>query len=327
MRILSLLPAATEIVAVLGCTDALVGISHECDFPPEVTRLPRVTHCAIHHAGLSGAAIEDWVQERVASGGDLYTLDAGLVRELRPDVVLTQRLCEVCAISGTTVARVLGTLEHPPQLVELAPQCLSDILADIRAVARVLGVPGRGEERVRELEARVAAVRDRSAAAPERPVCFLMEWIDPPYCSGHWAPELVELAGGRDPLGLPGVDSTRILWERVVEARPEVLVAACCGWSVERTLEDFPLLRSYPGWETLPAVRSGRVYAVDGSAYFSRHGPRIVDSLEILAEILHPELFPWHNRGGAVRRVPAPLLAPAAAGSSGSSGGPAESSP
>ena len=308
MRIVSLLPAGTEIVAALGALDQLVGVSHECDFPAAVNRLPRVTHCPIHGAGLSGSEIDDWVKETLAAGGELYTLNTELLQELSPDVVLTQRLCDVCAISGEPVARALGSLPRMPEVVELSPNCLEDIFTDIRRIAETLGAPENGIRLVTELRGRVEVVRSCNASAP-RPVCFLMEWIDPPYCSGHWAPELVELSGGHDPLGRPGVDSVRILWEQVVDAQPEVLIAACCGWTVERTLQDVSLLRSYPGWETLPAVRNGRVFAVDASAYFSRHGPRSVDSLEILAELIHPELFPARDWHGMVVRVPESELA------------------
>jgi iron complex transport system substrate-binding protein len=175
--------------------------------------------------------------------------------------------------------------------VNLEPSCLADIFENIRRVARILGVPQRGEAVVTALAGRVEAVRARLSHPRERPRCFLMEWIDPPFCSGHWGPELVEFAGGVDPLGRKGKDSSRILWQSVLDARPDVVVLACCGHRPGRTLEDLPVLQGYPGWETLPAVRHGRVYAVDGSAYFSRPGPRVVDSLEILAEILHPDCF------------------------------------
>jgi len=291
MRIVSLLSAATEIVAALGMIDQLAGVSHECDYPPEVNSKPRVTRCPIYGAGLSSNAVDRWVSETLAAGGDLYTLDVELLRELAPDVILTQQLCEVCSISAATVTRALATLPRAPRMIELSPNCLADILQDIGRVAEALDVQDRGEALVTSLNARVDFVRDRTSQAASRPMCFLMEWIDPPYCSGHWSPELVALAGGHDPLGRPGADSTRVSWESVLQARPEVIVAACCGWSVERTQQDLPILEACPGWNSLPAVRAGRVHVVDGSAYFSRHGPRIADSLEILAEILHPDLF------------------------------------
>jgi iron complex transport system substrate-binding protein len=291
MRVISLLPAATEIAGALGLMDCLVGVSHECDYPPEANEKPRVTRCEIHEAGLPSAEVDRWVRETLAARGSLYTMDEPLLRQLEPDVILTQRLCDVCAVGYGSVAALAATLPGPPRVVNLEPSCLADIFGDIRRVAAALEAPERGEAVVGALEARVEAVRTRAACVERRPRCFLMEWIDPPFCSGHWGPELVEIAGGIDPLGRKGRDSTRILWESVLAAEPEVLVLACCGYRVERTLQDLPILQRSPGWETLPAVRSGRVYVVNGSAYFSRPGPRVVDSLEILADILHPEWF------------------------------------
>ncbi len=303
MRVVSLLPAATEIVAGLGLGDRLVGVSHECDFPPEVNALPRVTVCPIHGAGLPSGEVDRWVRESLASAGTLYTMDEPLLRRLRPDVILTQRLCDVCAVGYDSVTALAAELPGPPRVVNLEPSSLADVWEDIRRVARALGEPARGEALVARLAGRVEQVRVGAEEAATRPRCFLMEWIDPPYCSGHWGPELVELAGGVEPLGRRGEDSTRIGWEQVVAAQPEVIVLACCGYPAQRTLEDVPTLRGYPGWETLPAAAVGRVYAVDANAYFSRPGPRLVDSLEILAEILHPEIFAGEFPDRGVIRV------------------------
>ncbi len=319
MRIVSLLPAATEIVGLLGLSDHLVGISHECDYPPEVNDKPRVTHCEIYGTGLPSAEVDRWVRETLASTGDLYTLDEPLLRRLRPDVILTQRLCDVCAVGYGSVTALAATLPGPPQVVNLEPSSLADIFANIRHVAEVLRVPEQGERAVASLLKRVEAVRARSLRIGRRLKCFLMEWIDPPFCSGHWGPELIEIAGGEDPLGRKGQDSTRILWESVLEAQPEVLVLACCGYRAERTLQDLPILQSYAGWDTLSAVRQGRVYVVDGSAYFSRHGPRIVDSLEILAHALHPDVHPLPDGLPAPHRVGALHPSTPAQPSSGSS--------
>lgn len=290
MRVVSLLPAATEIVAALGMLDALVGVSHECDHPAAVRAKPRVTQCEIHGGRLASAAADRWVRDTLARTGTLYQLDEPLVRRLAPGVILTQRLCDVCAVEYGSVAAFAATLPAPPQVVSLEPASLADILADIRRVAAALGVPERAATVITGLEARIAAVRARAAGAPRRR-CVLLEWIDPPFRTGHWGPELVEIAGGIEPLGRRGEEAKRIAWEAVVAAAPEVLVLACCGYDVARTLDDVPLLRSRPGWDTLPAVRESAVYAVDGSAYFSRPGPRIVDSLELLAHLLHPDRF------------------------------------
>ena len=292
MRVVSLLPAATEIVAALGLVDDLVGVSHECDHPAEVTaNRPRVTHCAIHGNALPSAAIDRWVTDALGTNGTLYTMDEPLLRRLAPDAILTQRLCDVCAVGYGSVAAFAATLPHPPRVVDLDPTTLAGVLGDIRTVGEALGVPERAADVVAALEARVEAVRARATGAPRRR-CVLLEWIDPPFRTGHWGPELVDIAGGTELLGRTGEPATRIPWQAVVDAAPDVVVLACCGFDVARTLDDVALLRAASGWATLPAVARGEVWAVDGAAYFSRPGPRIVDSLELLASLLHPDRFP-----------------------------------
>jgi len=291
-RIVSLLPAATEIAAALGLMDDIVGVSHECDFPEEANVRPRVTRCPVHKAGLSSREVDDWVRRALRENGTIYTIDETLLRELRPDVILTQRLCDVCAVGYGTVARLVGTLPGPPQLVNLEPSSLSDIFDDIRRVAKACSVTDRADKVVAELSTRVEVIRERVARIPERPRCFLMEWVDPPFCSGHWGPELVEIAGGHDPLGRKHQPSVEVKWEAVLEARPEAIVLALCGYDVDRARRDYKLLRKFPRFDSLPAAQNDRIHIVDASAYFARPGPRVVDSLEILAGILHPEEFP-----------------------------------
>jgi iron complex transport system substrate-binding protein len=291
IRTVSLLPAATEIVGALGLMDSLVGVSHECDYPPDASEKPRVTHCEIHGAGLPSRQVDRWVTQTLASAGSLYSMDEELLRRICPEVILTQRLCDVCAVGYGSVKAFAATLPGPPQVVNLEPSSLRDIFEDIRRVGAVLGVPDRGEAVVSSLKKRVDDIEAVSSPVKRRPRCILLEWIDPPYCSGHWNPELVEIAGGTEPLGNKGRDSHRVDWDDVIAARPEVLVLACCGYTVARTIQDLPIIQDYDGWEELPAVRDQQVYVVDGCAYFSRPGPRVVDSLEILAEILHPEEF------------------------------------
>jgi iron complex transport system substrate-binding protein len=303
MRVVSLLPAATEIVAALGALEQLAGVSHECDHPAGVRGLPRVTRSAIHGNRLPSDATDRWVGETLAATGTLYTLDEPMMRRLRPDLIITQRLCDVCAVGWDSVSAFAATLPGPPRVVSLEPACLADVLGDIRRVADALGVAERAAALVRGLEARIDAVGSRAARAVRRRA-ILLEWIAPPFSTGHWGPELIELAGGVELLGRAGRDAARVPWDAVVAAAPEVLVLACCGYDVERTLADLPLLRAYPGWRDLPAARAGDVWVVDGSAYVSRPGPRVVDSLEILAEILHPELFRGAFPPRAFRRVP-----------------------
>jgi iron complex transport system substrate-binding protein len=309
MRVVSLLPSATEIVAALGCGDQLVGISHECDFPVQVTDRPRVTQCEIHGAELPSAQIDAWVRETLAARGTLYTLDEALVRGLEPDVILTQQLCDVCAVNYGSVAAFARSLAKPPLVVNLQPSTLEDILADIGRVGAVLGAAARADSLTFELRSRVQRVAARVGAATPRPTCFLMEWTDPPFCGGHWNPQLVELAGGVDPIGRAGQPSRRVTWEEIAAADPDLIVLALCGNPLERARHEAAALASNPAWSRLRAVREGNVVTLDGNAYFSRPGPRIVDSLELLAAIVHPELF-----DEALLPLPGPPPRPAAAG-------------
>jgi iron complex transport system substrate-binding protein len=295
VRIVSLLPAATEIVAALDRADWLVGVSHECDYPPQVKTRPRVTRCEIYGKGLSSAEVDAWVNGQLAVGRPLYTLDAELLQALEPDVILTQQLCDVCAIDYGSVAAFAASLPKRPKIVNLEPSTLAEIFGDIERVAAALSEVDRGQALVASLRQRVDRIRSRVAKATTRPRCCHLEWIDPLFCSGHWTPELMEMAGATDPLGRKGLPSIRVAWEQLLKAQPEILVLACCGYDAGRTLQDLEILKRHPGWNTLPAVSRRQVYAVDGSAYFSRPGPRIVDSLEMLAEIAHPELFPMRS--------------------------------
>jgi iron complex transport system substrate-binding protein len=295
-RIVSLLPAATEIAAELGLMDQVIGVSHECDFPSEANARPRVTHCPVHDAGLTSREVDTWVRRALRENGTIYAIDESLLRELRPDVILTQKLCDVCAVGYGTVARLAETLPGPPRVVNLEPSSLSDIFEDIRRVARACGVPMIGEQVVARLSERVVSVRQRASRLPS-PRCFLMEWVDPPFCSGHWGPELIEIAGGEDPLGRKHQPSVQVEWQEVIDARPEIIVLALCGYNVDRTRQDYELLRHFPGFDSLPAARHDEIYIVDGSAFFARPGPRIVESLELLAGILHPEEFPEFAAG------------------------------
>src|SRR5205823_9959113 len=272
--------------------DDVIGVSHECDFPNEANTRPRVTHCPMHNAGLASVEVDQWVRRALRDTGTIYTIDEPLLHALRPDVILTQKLCDVCAVGYGTVARLAETLPGPPQVVNLEPSSLSDIFDDIRRVAKACSVTDRADKLVAELSMRVEAVRERAAKIPERPRCFLMEWVDPPFCAGHWGPELVEIAGGHDPLGRKHKPSVEIKWQAVLEARPEVIVLALCGYDVDRAHRDYELLRKFPGFDSLPAAQNNRIHIVDASADFARPGPRIVDSLEMLAGIIHPKHFP-----------------------------------
>ncbi|HQU14663.1 MAG: hypothetical protein B7Z66_04880 [Chromatiales bacterium 21-64-14] len=291
MRIVSLLPSATEIVHALGLGYQLVGVSHDCDFPPQVRNLPRVSACAIADPARSSAEVDRWVRERLAAGVPLYELDAAVLRALRPDWILTQDLCAVCAPDYGSVAALAAALPGPPRVLNLEASTLEGVLGTVTAVAAALGVAERGAEVVAGLRARIAAVARAVVQAPHRPRTAVLEWLDPLFCSGHWTPELVTLAGGEEVLGHPGAPSIVKQWDELAGARPEALVIACCGQSAERASQDWERIRQRPEVRDLPAVRARRVQLVDGNAYFNRPGPRLVDSLELLGRFLHPGYF------------------------------------
>jgi iron complex transport system substrate-binding protein len=303
MRTISLLPAATEIVGALGLMDDLLAVSHECDYPGEALARPRVTHCEIHGRGLDSAAIDAWVSETLRSRGTLYTLDEDLIRSLEPELILTQRLCDVCAPAYGSVQAFAETLPGPPRVLNLEPHRLDDVLANVAQVAEAMAAPQKAPPVIDALRQRIRAVERACSQTSHRPDVLLLEWADPLFCSGHWGPELVHLAGGREMLGRDAQNSVRLEWDAVLRADPEVIVLACCGHSVERTLRDVPLLEARPGWHALRAVRQRQVFVCDGSAYFSRPGPRLVDTLEILARIIHPEAGVGRFPSGAVVQV------------------------
>ena len=290
MRIVSLLPAATEIVAALGRLDDLVGVSHECDFPTAVNEKPRVTRCAIHGNRLPSAEIDRWVRTELRSTGTLYTMDEALLRELAPDVILTQRLCDVCAVGYGSVVALAATLPGSPRVVNLEPMRLGDVFQDVLNVGAAIGASDAAAGVVSALHARVNAVKRRTSSLPRRR-CVLLEWIDPPYRTGHWGPDLVTAAGGADLLAIAGSPAAAVPWEAVREARPEVLAIACCGFDVARTMDDVPLLRKASGWDELPAVQHNEVWLLDGTIHVSRPGPRLADTVELLAQCLHPDVF------------------------------------
>src|SRR5215469_14894591 len=297
-RIVSLLPAATEIAAALGLMNRIVGVSHECDFPRDANKRRRVTSCPVHDAGLTSREVDEWVRRALDDNGTIYTIDEPLLRKLQPDVVLTQKLCDVCAVGYGTVAKLAQTLPGSPRVVNLEPTTLADIFDDIQRVAETCDVPERAEKLIGDLSERVGNVRKRAEMIPDRRRCFLMEWVDPPFCSGHWGPELVEIAGGCDSLGRKHQPSAQIDWRRVIDARPEIIVLALCGYDIDRARRDYELLSQFPGFDSIPAAQTGEIHVVNASAYFARPGPRIVDSVEILAGILHPTEFPeFASRG------------------------------
>jgi iron complex transport system substrate-binding protein len=264
---------------------------------------PAVIRSTIDQSGLSSGEIDRAVMDRVRRGEGVYTIDLNLLRQAEPDLILTQELCDVCAVPYSEVRRAVDQLEDRPRLLPLSPSLLGDVLGDITRVGEATGREEQAASLVRRLQERIDRVAETAARAKKRPITFCLEWSEPLYVAGHWVPEMVEMAGGLDGLGNKGKPSVVIDWERVVSYAPEVVILMPCGFDVERAVGELPLLARLHGWSDLPAVRNGQVYAVDATAYFSRSGPRLVDGLELLARILHPELFPEAIPGEAVRRV------------------------
>lgn len=282
-RIVSFLPAGTEMVHALGAGSELVGRSHECDYPATVATLPVVSRPALDLDDASPGAIDLAVAQRMDSGDTLYTIDEVLLRDLRPDVILTQNLCRVCAPSGDELTRAVKKFSLQPEVLFLTPRKIAEIEENIVAVGRAIGRLHEAEALVRSNQERLSSVRAAIASAPSRRVVFL-EWTDPLFCGGHWVPEMISLAGGEDPLGRPGEDSVRMDWDDVVNARPEIIIVSPCGYRLGRSVELARQLRRVPGVA---------VYAVDANAYFARPGPRVIEGVELLAHLFHPELVAW----------------------------------
>ncbi|MGI0149572.1 MAG: cobalamin-binding protein [Thermoplasmata archaeon] len=292
MRIVSLLPAATEICCALGLGDDLVGVSPECDHPPAVVGKRIVSRGFLSYDGKSSGETSRMVGERLENGGALYQVDERALRLTEPEVILTQGLCEVCAPTLGDVEEVASRLPQPPSIVSLDPHCLEDVFADVERIGRFCDASDRARILVRSLRARIGRVSSRASKAGARPEAVCLEWLDPVFLAGHWVPEMVGLAGGHDALATPAEASRRVSPREIVDAAPEVAVLMPCGFGLDRTREEATLVTQAPWWRDLPAARTNRVWTVDGSSYFNRPGPRLVDGLEILAHILQPELFP-----------------------------------
>jgi iron complex transport system substrate-binding protein len=286
VRICSLLPGATEILFALGLGDDVVGVTYECDYPSEARQKPVVVRSAIDSKRLSSSEIDREVGAILAGGKQLYTLDDQALRQSAPDLIVTQGLCGVCALDYNHVLQVARALPRSPQIISLNPGSLTEVLDDILRIGAATGKHAAAEALVRSLKARIQSVGERDTQRRPRVVC--LEWFEPIYIAGHWVPEVIGLAGGEDVLGQAGMPSFKTAWQDVVAARPDALLLMPCGFDVRRTAREATPLRSLGGWNELPAVRAGNVYALNGNAYFSRPGPRLIHGLEILAQILHP---------------------------------------
>lgn len=299
MRIASLIASATEITCALGLRGDLVARSHECDYPPDVDSLPVVTEPKID-VGASSAAIDREIRALVEEALSVYRVDAEALRTLAPEVILTQTQCEVCAVSLGDVERALAEWTgERPRVVSLEPNALDDVWEDVRRIARALDVADRGEALIGRLQERIEAVTRASRARAERPRVACIEWIEPLMAAGNWMPELVDRAGGVNLFGEAGRHSPWMTWEELAAADPDAIVVLPCGFDIPRTRAEMGPLTERPGWGALTAVRAGRVALADGVQYFNRPGPRLVESLEILAEILHPDAldYRWRGRG------------------------------
>jgi iron complex transport system substrate-binding protein len=285
MRIVSLVPHATELLFALGLGDQVIAVTHECDHPPAALSLPHITRDVLP-ANLSAAEIDAAVRSRTEQGQAIYELDEDALSALQPDLIVTQALCPVCAVSYTEVAEIATRIPSRPRVLSLDPKTLDETLGDVRTVARATGVQERGEELIAAAGARIDHVR-RAVHSAARPRVLALEWLDPVFVAGHWTPELIELAGGEDLLGLPGAHSITVSWDAVVAAEPEIVVVMPCGYDAPRAH-----LEALEHADALAAIGARRVVAVDASAYFSRPGPRLIDGLELLAHIFHPELVP-----------------------------------
>lgn len=296
-RIVSLLPSSTEIVCALGFRDKLVGRSHECDYPPGVEELPVCTEPKVDLSGTS-YQIDQKVKAVLEQATAVYRVFPDVLDKVRPDVVVTQSQCDVCAVSMKEVEEAVCTLVGSrPQLVSLEPNSLGDIWQDFRKVARALNVPERGEHLVGHCKGRMEQIAQRAAKLQTRPRVATIEWIEPPMAGGNWMPTLVEMAGAENLFGKAGEHSPWLEWQDLMEADPDYIFILPCGFGIARTEAEMAALVARKGWNQLRAVRHGRVYLTDGHHYFNRPGPRVVESLEILAEILHPETFDFGHQG------------------------------
>jgi iron complex transport system substrate-binding protein len=295
-RVVSLIASSTELLHALGAGDLQVGRSHECDWPPSVLKLPAITRPKFDVTG-SSAEVDKRVRSLVENGLSVYEVNADALEKLKPDVILTQDQCEVCAVSLADVERAVCQFVHgQPRIVSMRPHTLADIYTDIARVAEAIDRPEAGEKLIASMQDRLAAIAAKVAGRPKKKLAFI-EWVEPPMSGGHWMPELIDIAGGTSVFGSTGEPSPWITWKEVAAANPDVVLVAPCGYDIEVTAREVRPLARYAIWQQLRAVRDHQVYLADGNAYFNRPGPRLVESAEILAEVLHPEVCDFGMRG------------------------------
>jgi iron complex transport system substrate-binding protein len=307
MRICSLLPSATEVIALLGLSDALVGISHECDYPPSIKSVPVMVEPVIAPHGLASADIDRQVGQLVAAGQRLYRLKDHLLRQSQPDLILSQDLCHVCAVTPDQLHEALCAMPRQPTVLTLNPNTVDDVIDDVVRIGDAAGRPAEGHRLAKQLRDRLVAIRTRVQDISNRPRVVCIEWLSPLYVAGHWVPEMVQLAGGQDVLAQPGSPSRVVTWDEVQAAAPDVLIVMPCGFSVAQTQTELFRMRQQPGQWSLSSNLAQRIFLVDASSYFSRPGPRLIDGIELLAAILHPSDHEHIHESMACRLGPLPI--------------------
>lgn len=290
MKIASLLPSTTEIVCALGLEDSLVGVTHECDFPVHISKLPHLTASRISHETMSSKEIDHAVRSQLDGHGSIYDLDANLLHELNPDLILTQELCDVCAVSYKIVEKAARVYAVDATVVSLEPNTIEDIFENVITIGELTGTKDKAIELVEGYRARTETVRNKTESA-KRPKVFMLEWLEPAFAPGHWVPEQVEFAGGECLLGEPGKPSTTINYQQIYESQPDIIVLVPCGYYTVDTLRQLSATVFPSNWRDIPAFMNDNIWALDASSYFSRPAPRVVDGLEILAKIFHPDIF------------------------------------
>ena len=301
LRIISLLPSATEIVCALGLEENLVGITHECDFPASVANLPALTASRISHETMTSREIDHAVRSNLDGHGSIYDLNERLLKDLKPDLIVTQELCEVCAVSYKTVEKAAKTYVADATVVSLEPNTIEDIFENIKTVGKLCDVAEKAERVVSDLRQRLGALAEKTGNLKNRPPVFMLEWLEPPFAPGHWVPEQVAYAGGIALMGAAGKKSVTTTYEKIAETQPEILVLIPCGYYAADILRQLPNTVFPEYLAAIPAIKNEQIWALDATSYFSRPAPRVVDGAEILAKIVHPEIFGAPSDGEAIR--------------------------
>jgi iron complex transport system substrate-binding protein len=300
MRICSFLPSTTEIICELGLVDDLIGITHECDFPETVNNKERVIMSSIDHKSLSSKEIDDLVTENSKNGKSTYLVDKDKLKAANPDIIFTQGLCEVCAVSGNQVLEAAQVLENRPEIISLEPGTVDEVLESIVTIGNATGKSEQAGKLVVSLKKRIDIIRNVSVRERDKPRVFCLEWLEPPFVAGHWVPEMVEIAGGENGLRNKGEPSIKVEWEEILDFAPHYIFVIPCGFDIDKTLNEIDTVTSNSIWHQTPASQKGNVYLVDANSYFSRPGPRIVDGIEIIARTIHPDLFKMEPPPGSI---------------------------